>query len=117
MTTPKRLLLTLHGIVPDRVAPLVLHEIAAANSGSTVEADPAGRTVSVQAGWWYRGETTVTTHELGSLVTQQVFDIAERAPWAVRLVSGGSLGAAPRTLAATLEKIGRQLDCPAYPQA
>lgn len=110
-------LLTLHGVVeesPDKVAPLILGEVAAAGQGSHVEVDEAQRSVSVRGDWWYGAETTVDPHERGSLVTHRIFDVSDRARWAVRFVARTPLHDAPAAFAATIDKAGKRLGCAAY---
>ncbi|MFC6928892.1 hypothetical protein ACFQHO_52740 [Actinomadura yumaensis] len=82
MSHPKKHLRTLQGIVEapvEQVTPLVLDVPPV--EGVTVDADPAARTVAVQGGWWYRSETTVTPVPEGSLITQKIYNVAQRLRW------------------------------------
>ncbi|MFE3557303.1 hypothetical protein ACFXKW_20910 [Streptomyces sp. NPDC059193] len=115
-TSRKKHLLTLQGIVEapvDRVTPLVLS--VPATEGATVEIDPSVRTVAVQGGWWYRGETSVTQAPGGSLITQKIYDVAQWMRWAVPLASRIPLREAPATFTRRLETVGRRLGVNAYP--
>jgi hypothetical protein len=80
-----------------------------------VEVDRAARTIALQGQWWYRGETTVTAHERGSLVTYRVINVARSGRWGVRFVARGPLAAAPAAFAGSLAALGETLGCPAYP--
>jgi len=83
-----RLLKELQGVVEapiERVAPVVL--VAPVAPGVTVAVDHAAGMLSVQGGWWYRGETTVRPHPRGTLVTYRILDIAPQGRWATWLVS------------------------------
>jgi hypothetical protein len=110
-----RLLKELQGVVeapPEQVAPIVL--AAPAAPGVTVAVDPAAGTLSVQGGWWYRGETTVRTHPRGTLVTYRILDIARQGRWATWLVSWRPLRDAPAVFAGGLATTGRRLGVAAY---
>jgi hypothetical protein len=80
----------------------------------TVTVDRAARSVAQQGEWWYRGVTTVRPDPRGSLLVYRIFNVAPGHGWAVRVVSRGPLTAAPAAFAATLEKLGEQLGCPAW---
>jgi hypothetical protein len=83
----------------------------------TVTLDRAGRSVTQQGEWWYRGVTGVEPHDRGSLVRYRIFNVAPGHRWAVRFVSRGPLAAAPTAFAKVLGGLGEQLDCAAYPLA
>ena len=90
-------------------------EFAVQQDGSrlTVTVDRAGRSVTVQGEWWYRGVTRVEPDQLGARVVHQIFDIAPGHRWAVRFVSRGPLNAAPAEFAERIATIGRELGVPA----
>jgi hypothetical protein len=129
-------LLALHAVVaapPDRVAGLLLDvrpggrsplatgtlvsetgagdEFVVDQDGSrmTVTVDRAGRSVSLQGEWWYRGVTSVEPDPQGSRVVHRIFNVARGNGWAVRFVSRGPLNAAPRSFAETVRRLGQQL--------
>ena len=105
-----RLLKELQGVVEapiERVAPVVL--VAPVAPGVTVAVDHAAGMLSVQGGWWYRGETTVRPHPSGTLVTYRILDIAPQGRWATWLVSRRPLRDAPAVFAASLAHAGRRL--------
>jgi hypothetical protein len=81
----------------------------------TVTLDRAGRSITQQGEWWYRGVTGVEPDERGSLVRYRIFNVAPGHRWAVRFVSRGPLAAAPTAFAKVLGGLGEQLDCAAYP--
>ncbi|MFC6881687.1 hypothetical protein [Actinomadura yumaensis] len=113
MSHPKKHLRTLQGIVEapvEQVTPLVLDVPPV--EGVTVDADPAARTVAVQGGWWYRSETTVTPVPEGSLITQKIYNVAQRLRWGVPFVSRTPLRDAPAAFARQLETIGTRLGVP-----
>ena len=77
-------------------------------SRMTVVVDRAGRSVSQQGEWWYRGVTSVEPDPRGSQVIHRIFNVAEGNGWAVRFVSRGPLRAAPdqfTTLITTLSDL------------
>jgi hypothetical protein len=104
-----------HGVVEaavDQVGSIVL--VAPAAPGVTVAVDHAAGTLSVQGGWWYRGETSVRQHPRGTLVTYRILDIAPQGRWATWLVSRRPLRDAPGLFATGLAATGRRLGVPAY---
>ena len=110
-----RLLREFHGVVEaavEQVGPVVL--VAPEAPGVTVAVDPAAGTLSVQGGWWYRGETSVRPHPRGTLVTYRILDIAPQGRWATWLVSRRPLREAPAVFAGGLAATGRRLGVPAY---
>jgi hypothetical protein len=109
------LLREFHGVneaAVEQVGPIVL--VAPAAPGVTVVVDPAAGTLSVQGGWWYRGETSVRPHPRGALVTYKILDVAPQGRWATWLVSRRPLREAPAVFAAGLAATGRRLGVPAY---
>jgi hypothetical protein len=80
----------------------------------TVTVDRAGRSVTQQGEWWYRGVTSVEPDPRGALVVHRIFNVAEGNRWAVRFVSRGPLHAAPAEFAAHLERLGALLHRPAW---
>jgi hypothetical protein len=112
---------------PDSRSPLVpagrVDWVPSANGGytaslgdaGTVVVNPAARTASVRGRWWYRADITVTPHPAGCLLTQQIFNIAEKMRWGVRFVSRQPLAASPAAFDALLHTIGERLGCRAYP--
>jgi hypothetical protein len=96
----------------DQVAPIVLEAPAA--PGITVAVDHAAGTLSVQGGWWYRGETSVRPHPRGTLVTYRIFDVAPQGRWATWLISRQPLREAPAVFAAGLAATARRVGVPAY---
>ncbi|MEU4158439.1 hypothetical protein [Actinoplanes sp. NPDC026670] len=89
---------------------VVIHE----GSRMTVTVDRAGRSVSLQGEWWYRGVTSVEPDPRGSLVVHRVFNVAPGHRWAVRMVSRGPLNAAPTAFATQLEQLSRLLGAAAW---
>jgi len=83
--------------------------VAPVAPGVTVAVDHAAGMLSVQGGWWYRGETTVRPHPRGTLVTYRILDIAPQGRWATWLVSRRPLRDAPAVFAASLAHAGRRL--------
>jgi hypothetical protein len=81
----------------------------------TVAVDRDAGSVTMRGEWWYMGVTVVEPHELGSLVTYRIFNVAPGHGWAVRFVSRGPVSAAPGAFAADLATLGRELSCKAYP--
>jgi hypothetical protein len=113
--TDVRLLREFNGVVEaavEHVRPIVL--VAPAAPGITVVVDQAAGTLSVQGGWWYRGETSVRQHPRGTLVTYRILDVAPQGRWATWLVSRRPLRDAPAVFAAGLAATGRHLGVPAY---
>jgi hypothetical protein len=110
-----RLLRELRGVIEasvEQVGALVL--VAPAAPGVTVVVDHVAGTLSVQGGWWYRGETSIRPHPRGTLVTYRILDIAPQGRWATWLVSRQPLRDAPRVFAAGLAAAGGRLGVPAY---
>jgi hypothetical protein len=91
-------------------------EFVADRDGSrmTVTVDRAGRAVTLQGEWWYRGVTSVEPDPRGSLVVHRVYNVAPGHRWAVRMVSRGPLNAAPTTFATDLEALSRTLGVAAW---
>jgi hypothetical protein len=80
----------------------------------TVDVDRVARAIAVQGQWWYRAEYTIGPHRDGCLVTQQIFNVAQRLRWAVRYVARKPLAAAPDAFVTTLQQLGERLSCHAY---
>jgi hypothetical protein len=125
MTSRPRLLRTLRGVAEapvDRVAE-VLMDIGPGGRSPlippgiqvTIRVDTAARTVSVQGDWWYRGDVVLTARDNGCLITQQIFNVAQTMPWAVRFVARKPLAASPQAFEAMLRVLGERLDCATYP--
>jgi len=123
-------LLALHGVVeapPDRVADLLLDlglggrsplgvfgegdgfTVVQNGSRLTVTVDRAGRAVTQQGEWWFRGVHAVEADPRGSRVTYRIFNVAAGHGWAVRFVARGPLNAAPASFASLLREIGERL--------
>ncbi|NUP66758.1 MAG: hypothetical protein HOW71_31805 [Nonomuraea sp.] len=86
--------------------------------GHTSTVEVCGHTISVQGGWWYRGEWSVEPHSKGALLVHRVFNVAQRARWAVPLANRLFIGLAENTRAAFMAKLtqmGRRLGCSARP--
>lgn len=81
----------------------------------TVEVDRTARMVSLQGEWWYRAEITLSPHEDGCLVTERVFNVAERLRWSVRFVARKPLQGSPNAFVDLLNELGRRLGRPARP--
>jgi hypothetical protein len=113
---PGRPLLTLRGIVEapvDLVTPLVVDE-PVDSAVKIVERDHAARTIALQGGWWYRGETRLEPHESGTLVVHQVFNVATTSRWASWFVARKPLRATEAGFADRLRALGGKLHCRAY---
>jgi hypothetical protein len=80
----------------------------------TVTVDRAGRSVTQQGEWWYRGVTSVEAGPRGSVVVHRIYNVAPGHGWAVRMVSRGPLNAAPTTFATQLEQLSRVLGAAAW---
>ncbi|WP_051367454.1 hypothetical protein [Hamadaea tsunoensis] len=96
---------------PDRVLPLVHRNVTAMGHGTVaVTAD----TVSLQGGWWYRGEWTVAEHPEGTLLVHRVYNVADSPYWTVALANKLFVGYAEQTrraAAGTIAKLGGELHC------
>ena len=104
-------------LAPDGTAdPLDGDEFAVMQDGSKISftVDRAGRSVTQQGEWWYRGVTQVEPDPRGSVVVHRIFNIAPGHQWAVRFVSRGPLNAAPQSFAEHLADLGRQLGVAAW---
>ncbi|MFD7660895.1 hypothetical protein ACFV4N_43575, partial [Actinosynnema sp. NPDC059797] len=55
--------------------------------GGRVEVDRSRRVVTVQGGWWYRGEYLVDPVGGGARLTHRVRNVARRGRWAVPLAN------------------------------
>lgn len=86
-----------------------------AGSRVTIEIDRNARTASIRGEWWYRADISLAPHEEGCLVTQQIFNIAERQRWAAGFVARKPLRASPDAFAGLLQTVGKALGCRAYP--
>jgi hypothetical protein len=109
-----RLLREFHGVVEaavDQVGPVVL--VAPEAPGVTVVVDRAAGTLSVQGGWWYRGEHTVEDHPAGARIVYRIYNVSQVRRWMVPLVwrSFRRGMAAPDDQAA---RIGERLSAKAY---
>jgi hypothetical protein len=101
-----RLLKTLTGVVEAPVA-----EVSAA-----FDVNPATGMAVAQGDWWYRSELTVDADGPDrSVVTQRIFNVAEKARWASWFVARKPLKAAPGAFKAHLTVVGNALGCRAYP--
>lgn len=103
------------GTTPDRVFPLVRRDVAAMGHGTVAE-DQAGGTVSLQGGWWYRGEWSVAAHPEGTLLVYRVYNVAGSPYWTVALANKLFIGYGKQTrraAAASLARLGEELACPA----
>ena len=91
-------------------------EFAVTLDGSriTFTVDRAGRSVTQQGEWWYRGVTSVQPHPRGSVVVHRIYNIAPGHRWAVRFVSRGPLNAAPQSFAEQVADLGGQLGVAAW---
>ncbi|MGP3910810.1 hypothetical protein [Nonomuraea sp. 10N515B] len=86
--------------------------------GHTSTVEVAGHTISLQGGWWYRGEWSVEPHPEGTLLVHRVFNVAQWARWGVPLANRMFVGFADSTRAAFMEelaRIGHRLGCPTRP--
>jgi hypothetical protein len=86
--------------------------------GHTSTVEVAGHTISLQGGWWYRGEWSVEPHPKGTLLVHRVFNVARWARWGVPLANRMFVGFADSTRATFMEKVsrmGHRLGCPTGP--
>ncbi|GAA3317370.1 hypothetical protein [Nonomuraea dietziae] len=86
--------------------------------GHTSTVEVAGHTISLQGGWWYRGEWSVEPHPKGTLLVHRVFNVARWARWGVPLANRMFVGFADSTRATFMEKasrMGHRLGCPTGP--
>jgi len=83
------------------------------NGKITIEVDKARHSIATQGEWWYRGVHSVESHRHGCLITYNVYNIAPGIGWwAAQLVQGRENAAKMKgQLQATLDAIGKQLDC------
>ncbi|MFB4262227.1 hypothetical protein [Nonomuraea sp. GTA35] len=65
--------------------------------GHTSTVEVAGHTISIQGGWWYRGEWSVEPHPQGALLVHRVFNVAQWMRWAVPLANRLFVGFAETT--------------------
>jgi hypothetical protein len=102
---------------PGRVDPAGPDSVVVVRDGTrmTVEVDRAGRMVSLQGEWWYRAEITLSPHEDGCLVTERIFNVAERLRWGVRFAARKPLQGSPAAFVDLLNELGRRLGRPARP--
>ncbi|MEU4618744.1 hypothetical protein AB0G04_02020 [Actinoplanes sp. NPDC023801] len=117
--TPDAVAAVLLDVAPGGRSPLTVtgtverggNEFVMVRDGSriTVTVDRAGRSVTQQGDWWYRGVTSVEADPRGSLVVHRIYNVAPGHRWAVRMVSRGPLNAAPAAFATQLEQLGRTL--------
>jgi hypothetical protein len=56
-------------------------------SGPHVKCSGDDATLTVEGGWWYRGEYTLLPCAAGTQVTYRVYNVATRARWLVPLVN------------------------------
>jgi hypothetical protein len=91
----KKLLFTFEGIadvgLPEAIA---WHRRTLA--GYDVQESPGRAVFAYQGGWWYRGETTVEPDPAGVRVTSRIYNVADRARWAVPLANRFFIGARAR---------------------
>ncbi|MFB9237222.1 hypothetical protein ACFFWC_16940 [Plantactinospora siamensis] len=116
MASP-RSLVRLRGLVeapPDRVAPLII-DAPVDPLVRTVERDHAAGLLTLQGGWWYRGETRIAPHEAGTLVSHEIFDLTGNPRWLMWPVTHKPLRNAPAEFATRLAEIGARLGCRAHP--
>jgi hypothetical protein len=89
---------------------------AGAGHRMTVEIDRARPAIAVQGGWWYRGEyALVPGPDQGTRVIYRIFNVADRARWAVPLANRFFIGFerdARRAFATTIREIGGRLGRP-----
>ncbi|MEU4744971.1 hypothetical protein AB0G02_31530, partial [Actinosynnema sp. NPDC023658] len=78
-------------VPPDAVLARVERVVREAGGGR-IEVDAERRTVSVQGGWWYRGEYEVQAVAGGARLTHRVRNVAPRGAWAVPLANRLFLG-------------------------
>ncbi|GAA2213991.1 hypothetical protein GCM10009850_094550 [Nonomuraea monospora] len=86
--------------------------------GHTSTVEVASHTISIQGGWWYRGEWSVEPHPQGALVVHRVFNVAEWMRWAVppaNRMFAGFAGTTRRGFAELLANVGRRTQAPARP--
>jgi hypothetical protein len=74
-----------------------------------VDIDHRPGVVGFQGHWWYRGEISATNAAGRTMVTYQVFTIAERAGWAVPLANRLFIGYR-RQVQETATKLARAID-------
>ncbi|MBG0823930.1 hypothetical protein HS048_24740 [Planomonospora sp. ID91781] len=85
--------------------------------GHTSTVEVTGHTISVQGGWWYRGEWSVEPHPRGALLVHRVFNVAQRMRWGVPLANRFFVGFAADTrrgFADNLVQMGHRLGCPVH---
>ena len=104
-------------VPPGRVDQVGPDAIVVVRDGSriTVTVDRAARMVSLQGEWWYRAEITLSPHEDGCLVTERIFNVAERLRWGVRFAARKPLRGSPNAFVDLLNELGRRLGRPARP--
>jgi hypothetical protein len=82
--------------------------------GHTSTAEVTEHTVSLQGGWWYRGEWSVEPHPEGALLVHRVFNVARWVRWGVPMANRFFIGFAGRTrqgFTESLTRLGGRLGC------
>src|SRR5688572_2393006 len=82
--------------------------------GHTSTVEVAGHTISLQGGWWYRGEWSVEPHPEGALLVHRVFNVARWVRWGVPMANRFFIGFAGRTrqgFTESLTRLGGRLGC------
>lgn len=83
--------------------------------GHTSTAEVADYDISLQGGWWYRGEWHLEPREDGTLVRHSVYNVATRARWGVGLANKFFIGFSDSTrkmFRTRLTTIAQSLDAP-----
>lgn len=91
----------------------------ATGTRDTIEVDPVSRTISLQGGWWYRGEYAFDPARRGTRVTHRVYNIATLGRWAVPLANRFFIGfseAVEHGFDGALQRIGGRLGCAPLPE-
>ncbi|WP_206185123.1 hypothetical protein [Thermoactinospora rubra] len=74
------------------------------------------RSLSIQGGWWYRGEWHASPHPEGTLLVHRVYNVAQWMRWGVPLANKFFIGFRETTrdgFAQGIAEIGRRLGVPA----
>ena len=85
-----------------------------AGSRVAVRVDSIAHTASIQGMWWYRANFTLTSNNGNCLVTQRIFNVAERLRWGVRFVARKPLAESRESFAAVLSAVQERLGCETY---
>jgi hypothetical protein len=96
----------------DRVRSLIAGDWVVEQMGATeyVDVDHHDGVVGFQGHWWYRGEVSVDNTDGRTTITYRVFNIAQRAAWAVPLANkmfvgyGASVRESANGLARSIER-------------